>query len=384
MASLVLKAWPPPVELHLPLNGLAPAPGLKTGRRAAAGQLLARGRPGGPASLHAPFSGTAVLIDARFLTFRPDPDPGPDPEAKDRPDRPAGRSSLPGLPEVRDLAGLTGSALAEAFSDLGLAVPPEPLPGQAAVVSAFDPEPGWEMAAALWSEWPQVMAAGLEAVRRLYPGCPVLICAPPERLHLPETGCRIMHLEYPATMLPLVRAAAEGRLRPGPDSLRAAVSSRTLFQMGQILRRGRPPLTWPMIVQNQNYLVPLGLRPLDILRTVRLEPLDGDAAVLGGLLRGQPAARLDWGLGPETEALHLVRRQDLAKQPGPCRRCRSCRRACPLDLPVDRPAGEPLSQWPRLGPVCRELLAGCLDCGQCARHCPAGRPLRLLALAARP
>ncbi|MDR1085197.1 MAG: 4Fe-4S dicluster domain-containing protein [Deltaproteobacteria bacterium] len=357
MAREVLKAWPQPGELHLPLDSKIPEKGLKPGKNVAYGQLLARSRKPLVGHLRAPAAGEITALEPGFVTLVP------------------GSAGTAAPPPALDITSLKGPDLKEALLDLGLKLPPNPRPGEKVVISGLDPEPDLGLAGVLWSEWPQIMADGLETVKNLYPDNDLLIARPPELICPENYKSRLVSNPYPYTLPPFLKTVLgfEYELTP-----KAFFDSRTVYLLGQTRRQGRPPGLWPMTVQTQNYLVPPGLRPRDILKTVSLEPLAGDAVVLGGLRRGRPTARLDDGLGPEVISVHLVRARFLGPRPGPCRRCGSCRRVCPLNLPIDSLTDKPLSSWPDLISPAREILISCPDCGQCSLACPANRPLRVL------
>jgi ferredoxin len=359
VAAEVLKAWPEPLEYHLPLSGRALAPGLKVGRPIAAGQPIALSPNPLMGALRAPADGVVASLGALFLTLKKGP----------------GRGSPAPAPAL-DLKGLSGAALAQAALSLGVSLPPPPRPGETVVASALEPDFDLTLARALWAEWPSVMTQGLELVARLCPDRPRALAGPPG-LSPPEGwALKVVDQPYPETLGPFLKR----RLGLGYDQGgRGFFDSRTIYLLGLIARGGRPPRLWPLAVQGQNYLAPLGLRPLDVLRAVSLEPRPGDAVSLGGRGLGRPTARLSEGLGPETYAIRLVRARDLSPGPGPCRGCQACAQACPLSLPIFALAKEPLRAWPKLGPIAKRLLAGCPDCGQCALACPARRPLRFFS-----
>ncbi|MDR1608226.1 MAG: hypothetical protein LBT38_07450 [Deltaproteobacteria bacterium] len=364
MGAPILKPWPEePEELSLPLAGRSPLKGLKVGRLISQGQLLAPKTKTGQGALRAPLAGTLKSISPLALIITPGP-------------------ATPMALEPVDITQLYGAQLAEALSDLGLNCPEPPspkttIPETTILVSALESEPSLTLSQALWSERPQIMSQGLAMVSRLYPENPRLL-ARPRALKAPlDWPSVVVEKPYPWTFGPFLKKS----LNLGYERLiKGYLTSRDIYLMGLVERQGLPPRHWPLAIQRQNYLVPLGLTPKAIFKAISLEPGSGDVAVFGGARRGRPWPRLDLGLdltlANEVMALDLVRAKNQEPPLGPCRACGSCRAACPLDLPMDELGRQPLAAWPQLGLLTQKLLALCPDCGQCALACPARRPLR--------
>jgi electron transport complex protein RnfC len=358
VAAPILKSWPEPSFRSLPLVGRSLVKGLRIGRPVAQGQLLARGQEPGQGHLLAPVAGVIRELTARSLTL-------------------AVGSGRPGPPAARDLTELAGPALYEALRDFGISLPAPPNQAETVVISALDPEPSLSLAKALWAEWPAIMSQGLSLASRLFPENPLVLAWPPGQPVPADWAdrAREMAAPYPWTYGPLLRKRLGLVYEKSP---RAFFESRTIYLMGQAARSSRPPQLWPLAIQGQSYLVPLGLNPWAILEAMSLAPQPGDALVVGGTLLGWPTARAQEGLGPEVAALWLVRSRDLSPDPGPCRGCRACAVACPLGLPIATLAQKPLKAWPGLGAQARLWLNQCPNCGHCAQNCPAHRPLRYL------
>lgn len=345
----VVKDWTAFEILALPLAGAEPVRGLGRGRPVSAGELLARSPDPARGDLRAPEAGFIEAVRAEEIIIRRDE------AAVGEPPRPA------------DLAGLEPADLGRALKELGLD-PPDPPLGEPFVISALDPEPGLRYARPLLAEHRETLAAGLAALRRLFPGLRLVWAGRhPEEAPPGADEFRRPRTDYPWTLPALVKKSLTGRLdRAG----RGTTDLRRLFDLGRLWRTGLPLRRLVLTLAGATYFVPPGARPADLLASAHLEPRPGDAVVAGGLVRGRTLARLTRGLGRETAGLHLVRQAASGPGPGPCRRCGDCLRACP--------AGGPglFSRGPGEAPALGEAFPpDCLECGACALACPARRPI---------
>ncbi|MDR1871238.1 MAG: 4Fe-4S dicluster domain-containing protein [Deltaproteobacteria bacterium] len=355
MAASPLKSWPPPDYSHLPFGGRTPVKGLKVGRKIALGEPLALAQAPNQGDLLAPTAGVIKGLNGRYVTLTPGP-------------------SLAGPGEPADLTNLKGPALAKALQSLGLGLPFIPLT-ETVVVTALDPEPDLTLAQTLWSEWPLVMSEGLKVIKRIYPDHDKILARPDSWPLNPDFPSQAITKPWPLTWGPFLRPSLGLSYAKG---LKAHFDSRDVYLLGQLARTGRPLRLYPVAIQGQNYLLPPGQRPFDLLTRLSLTPQPLDQVTLDGLRLGRPTARLNEGLAESVFALNLIRARDLAPAPGPCRACAACQKACPLQLPIQSLAQKDLKLWPNLGPLVRKLLFNCPNCGQCALACPAARPLRYL------
>ena len=347
----VVKDWAAFEVLSLPLAGAEPVRGLGRGRPVSAGELLARAVGPDRGHLQAPVAGFLEAVRAEEIIIRRDE------AAVGEPPQPA---VLDGLPPME---------LARALRELGLDLA-DPGPENFFIISALDPEPGLAFAKPLLAEHRETLAAGLEALRRLFPGARLIWAGlRPEDAPPGIDEFRRARADYPWTLPALVGKNWAGSLNISGG---AAMDLRRLFDLGRLWRTGLPLRHMVLTLGGATYFVPPGARPTDLLASAHLEPRPGDAVVAGGLIRGRTLARLTRGLGRETAGLHLVRQVGAESSAGPCRRCGDCFRACPAGLP----AADFFARDPEEGPAPGSgAFEDCLECGACALACPARRPL---------
>ena len=349
----VVKDWAAFEVLALPLAGAEPVRGLGRGRPVSAGELLARASGPDRGHLHAPVAGFLEAVRAEEIIIRQD------------------EAAVGEPPQPAVLGDLPPTELARALRELGLDLA-DPEPEAAFLVSALDPEPGLAFAKPLLAEHRETLAAGLIALRRLFPEARLVWAGVrPEGVPPGADEFRRVRADYPWT-LPALVGKTVGRSGAGTTDLRR------LFDLGRLWRTGLPLRRMVLTLGGATYFVPPGARPVDLLASAHLEPRPGDAVVAGGLIQGRTLARLTRGLGRETAGLHLVRQAGVGPKAGPCRRCGDCLRACPAGLPIT----DYFARGPDRGPGA-EVLEDCLECGACALACPARRPLLAWARLAR-
>jgi ferredoxin len=372
----VLKAFPAPVGITLPLEGAVPAKGLKKGRPVARGEVLAETAEPFRPDLASPLPGWITALDGDSVSIETDYEAGAEPV------------------EPARLKELGPVEAAKALRRMGIKPPPAPSPGEPVVISGFDPEPGVTLARALWEDQRAALEDGLRLVARLFPGKPVVQAVPKgtRPLESMDSASLTLKLSYPWTLPPFLKkrllhrigraARRAGYLAAFDPAARGVVDSRALYLLGTALRTGLAPSETPVTIQNTPALVTPGLSPETLLSLVNLVWSEGDTVVLGGMARGKAAARLDQGLGTRVEAVLLLKGGSGRPRPeGRCTLCGRCRAACPLKLPADLVGGTPQ----RLRPLIIQRLpqlAQCPACGLCTMACPRNIPLSALMGAA--
>lgn len=153
----------------------------------------------------------------------------------------------------------------------------------------------------------------------------------------------------------------------------------TAFAVHEALRRDRPLVARIVTVNGGavahpgNIRVPVGTLVEEVLAFAGLKETPA-RLVMGGPMMGNllPHARVPVVKGT-SGILALTAAEIVAADPGPCIRCASCVRACPVGLlPLEmaaRIAGGDLAGAVTLG------LKDCVACGCCAYVCPARIPL---------
>jgi electron transport complex protein RnfC len=351
--AIVFKAWPAPKELSVELSGPA-LQGLKRGRTLSQGQLLSLASSPFLSDVHAPLNGRLISLIGLRAQIEVDPN----------------LSGLP--PSPISLDNLFGKELEDGLKKLGVEPLLAPELGDPVIISALVPQPGLEAAEALWVDQRSTLEVGAAVLKRLWPDRELVEVLSPSQEPLGLGRVERYKATYPLTLPILVKRTLLGSL----DLLkRGVVEPWDLWALGVAVRSGYPVTHLPVSINKSYYLVPLGLKISSILSQVNLRPMRRDVLVLGGLMSGRPVARLDRGLGKNFRALNLIKAALFSDRPGPCRYCRLCRLACPLDLPINILASQPLSLWPQTAAKLGSLLDGCLSCACCALACPSRRPL---------
>lgn len=353
--SATIKAWDAFELTAQPLRGAGPLKGLKRGQAVSAGELLALQPDPVRGDVHASTNGRVEEINEIEIIIRRDE------EAVGRP------------PEPQDLKALTGPDLAAALKKLGLDLPSAP-PGGQIILSAMDPEPGLTLTPALFGEHWETVQAGLETAGRLWPEHDFIWAVRSLEDLSREAEGAVVEEKYPFTLPAFLKKKIIGQNDPSGGGV---LTGRELFLLGRLWRTGRPLSISPLTLGGSNYFIPLGARVIDLLTFANLRPRPGDAVIKGGLIRGQSLGRLERGLDQSAAAIHLARGAGRAACE-PCRECGACTRACPLKLPVDRPARFEPAEWLNSHESLFKL-SGCLLCGVCALACPSRRPLLSLA-----
>ncbi len=154
----------------------------------------------------------------------------------------------------------------------------------------------------------------------------------------------------------------------------------TAYAVRDAIRFGRPLVSRIVTVSGGaisapgNLEVPIGTLASDLVRACG--GLRGTPArlVLGGPMMGMQVSGLDVPIVKGSSGVLALTRAEVEQtQPGPCIRCSSCVRACPMGLlPLEMAAririGDPVGSvdWG---------LKDCIACGSCSYVCPAHIPL---------
>lgn len=154
----------------------------------------------------------------------------------------------------------------------------------------------------------------------------------------------------------------------------------TAYAVWQALRLGRPlvsrivTVSGGAIVAPGNLEVPVGALAADLVRACGGLRESAARLVLGGPMMGTQLSSLEVPVVKGSSGvLALTYKEVEASRPGPCIRCSSCVRACPVGLlPLEMAAriraGDPTGavDWG---------LKDCIACGSCSYVCPSHIPL---------
>jgi len=154
----------------------------------------------------------------------------------------------------------------------------------------------------------------------------------------------------------------------------------TAYAVQQALCLGRPlvsrivTVSGGAIMAPGNLEAPIGALAADLVRACGGLRIDAARLVLGGPMMGTQLSSLDVPLVKGSSGvLALTRAEVEHTRPGPCIRCSSCVRACPMGLlPLEMAArirvGDPAGavDWG---------LKDCIACGSCSFVCPSHIPL---------
>ncbi len=350
----VVKDWDWSERVAIPFSGARPVKGLKRGRAVSVGQKLAVQDQPLKGDVHSSLGGLVEEVGEAAVIIR-------------RAEEAVGEP-----PEAKKLGLLNGPELARAFGDLGLDLP-DLWPGDPLIINTLTPEPGLDLAPALFGEHRETVLAGAQAAARLWPEREIVWAVSRPDEAPAEARLALIEDRYPHGLPSLVKKAVTGRRDPLG---RGVLGGPELFGLGRLWRTGLPLTRRPLTLGRSNYFVPLGAVIGDLLAFADMTPGPDDLVIRGGLVRGTGLIRLKQGLGRDTTALHLIKGGGMIDPFDPCRHCGRCRRACPAGLPLESLVGLAPQKWPTLD---LSPLRGCLFCGCCALACPARRPLMSLA-----
>jgi electron transport complex protein RnfC len=403
-ADAPLRALPLPERLHVPLQqhiGAAARPIVLAGQKVLKGQLLAEAQGATSAAIHAPTSGTVTAIgeitaphpsglSVAAITIMADGDERwIEAEASDDP------FSLPPAEMARRVAasgvvGLGGATFPSALKlGLGLRAKIHTL-----IVNGGECEPYLSCDDRLMRDCAPEVVDGIrlmlhatgaqKALVGIEDNKPEAIAAMTDAARgLAMIEVRPVPALYPMGSEKHLFSALTGQEVPADGrttDLGALVHNvGTAWAVHEALRKGRPLVERIVTVNGGaiafpgNIRVPLGALVGDVLAFAGLRESPA-RLVMGGPMMGSllPHARVPVVKGT-SGILALTAAEAAATDPGPCIRCGSCVRACPVGLlPLEmsaRIAAGELEGAVAFG------LKDCLACGCCAYVCPSRIPL---------
>lgn len=403
-ADVPVRNLPLPEKLYVPLQqhiGAAARPIVLVGQTVLKGQLLAEAQGATSAAVHAPTSGVVVAIGDitaphpsglpfAAVTLESDgadrwADAGPcvDPFTLPPPEI-ARRVAAAGV------VGLGGATFPSALKlGLGLRSKIHTL-----ILNGGECEPYLSCDDRLMRDAPEEIVDGIRLMLHATGAAQALVGIEdnkPEAIaamtaatrDFPAIAVRAVPARYPMGSEKHLFSVLTGREVPADGrttDLGALVHNvGTAWAVHAALRHGRPLVERLVTVNGGavaapgNLRVPVGALVEDILTYVGLKA-EPARLVMGGPMMGNrlPQARVPVVKGT-SGILALTATEAASLDPGPCIRCSSCVRACPVGLlPLEmaaRIAGDDLNGAVALG------LKDCIACGCCSYVCPSRIPL---------
>jgi electron transport complex protein RnfC len=340
----------PPALARIPLRGRTPV--VAVGDMLPAGAAV--GEPCAPlaAWIHTSIAGEVLEADADFVTVR------------------AARTQEATVAPL-DFSTLSGEPLLEALSRCGIDIPAL-RPARHMIVNAVPPEPGIGVTGRLLKDYRDTLARGLKLAKSIV-GPTKVTLAGPEVDASAFGNCEVVRVRarYPQGLGPLIIKAVTGKEYADDVTV---VDLFQLMALGRIHETGRPRTEVFLTVQGKNVRALIGTPLSEILTAAGATPSDGDRAVIGGPMRGTALCRLDLGLPENEYGLFLI---PVGSYPpvrdAACLNCGQCARSCPARIfpgELSMCAEAKLFERARLGHV-----ESCIECGICGYVCPARRPL---------
>ncbi|MGE4469035.1 MAG: electron transporter RnfC [Desulfovibrio sp.] len=322
------------------------------------GQKLARfGRVGEPDSrlgpcTHTPIAGEVVKVDEQSVTVRSVPT-----SAHDEP--------------ALDFSTLNRKDLEAALSTRGIDLRPLHR-ARRLVVNATPPEPDVTITGRLLHDFRDTLSRGLRLARQLVGPTQVSVVGPDVDASA-FGNCEVVRPRprHPNGMSPLVIKAATGREQAQGVTV---VDLFQLMDLGRVYETGRPLIETFLTVQGRNMRAWVGTPLRHLLDAAQAVPAPGDRVVLGGPMRGLALADLSGGLRLEDYGLFVIHAGGQTPvRDAACLNCGQCARHCPARLfPGELSMCAEAGLWERARSG--HVLA-CFECGICGYVCPARRPL---------
>lgn len=403
-ADAPLRVLPPPARVHLPLQqhvGGAARPVVLVGQKVLKGQLLAQSQGNISAPIHASVSGTvtaisevtaphpsglglaAITIESDFTDRWVDSDPVVDPFAL-APEEIIRRTAAAG---VVGLGGATFPAAVKFALGKRLAV-------RTLIVNGGECEPYLSSDDRIMRDFPEQVVDGAriimhaigasDALVGIEDNKPEAIAAMREAaLACPEVRIRPVPARYPMGSDKQLIQTLTGKEVPA-DARAAEVgvlvhNVSTCAAVHRAIRLGQPlverivTINGAAVAAPGNVFAPLGTLVDELLACCGLTEAPA-RLILGGPMMGTPLLH---GRVPLVKGasgiLAFAAHEAAIPEAGPCIRCGSCTRACPMGLlPLEMAAHIRAGD---LDGAVGYSLSDCISCGCCAYVCPSHIPL---------
>jgi len=398
--SIVQFPAPGKVFLHLQQSLGAPAePVVKPGEEVKKGQVVAKARGFVSVPVHTPVSGKVEAIEIH-----------PHPAGPELPaiivESDQKETWMEGLPhdetdpkvcseeEIRERirnAGIVGLGGATFPTHVKLS-PPKDKPIDTLILNGCECEPYLTADERLMIEEPEAVLRGARIMARAVGAKRVVVAIEankPEAVRVMRDTANQLGLEFPVVPLrvrypqgaekQLIKTLLNREVPSGglPMDVAALVQNvGTAAAVDQALRAGVPlmervvTLTGPGVPAPRNLRTVIGTPIRLLLEVAGVEPEAGAKIVIGGPMMGISQWSLDVPVTKSCSGVLYFRARDLAlPEPGPCLRCGTCQRVCPMGLAPNRL--NELAELDRFPELEQEGVMDCIECGSCAYACPA-------------
>lgn len=345
-----LRELPVSDQLNIPVKGML----LKTkrGAKLEAGTLLAQGPETGSGDVHSPVAGKVATVSYAYLSIKPSGEE----DAVEAVDITAVEDEKEQLRQLRALGIDT-----RRFESADLLV-----------VNAMNPEPQVTAFSAILRNEAVTLQKGIDFARKLTRAKRCVV-ARPETVSAPFTGCEEKGIApvYPKNLNPLVVKAVTGKENPAGV---VVLDVLLLWQLGRVIETGLPVSETILTFAGENWRAKIGTPVGAVLEAGGVSAADGDVISLGGPLRGRSAYSLDQGIAKDCYAVSVMLGEELVPvQNVPCINCGECAEHCPARLQPNLITR--YAEFDMFDKAAANGLGVCFECGLCAMHCTARRPL---------
>lgn len=398
--SIVQFPAPKKVFLHLQQSLGAPAePVVKPGEEVKKGQVVAQARGFVSVPVHAPVSGRVEAVEIH-----------PHPTGPELPaiiiESDGHETWVEGLPcggadpsayseeEIRERirnAGIVGLGGATFPTHVKLS-PPKDKPIDTLILNGCECEPFLTADERLMVEEPEAILRGSRIMARAVGAKRVVIAIEvnkPEAVRVMRDTANELGLGFPVVPLrvrypqgaekQLIKTLLNREVPSGglPMDVAALVQNvGTAAAVDRALRSGIPlmervvTLTGPGVTSPRNLRASIGTPIRLLLEAAGVEPETGAKIVIGGPMMGISQWSLDVPVTKSCSGILYFRARDLdLPEPGPCLRCGTCQRVCPMGLAPNRL--NELAELDRFPGLEKEGVMDCIECGSCAYACPS-------------
>ncbi|MFP4477349.1 MAG: 4Fe-4S dicluster domain-containing protein [Desulfatibacillaceae bacterium] len=233
----------------------------------------------------------------------------------------------------------------------------------------------------------KAVASGVKVLRRITKAGRVVMAVPPNLAReAANAGCEVVELDqaYPSAQPELVLNRKMGLTVPTggtPGDVNTVFFTvEAVASLGVAYEEGVVPMDKVVTLimkdgTSKNLSVRVGTPVGDVLSHGRVFLNDGDRIVLGGPMRGTAIYSLDMPVLPDTDAVMVQDRDELAEVSDyPCVNCGECVRICPARIPINDLIRLLENGMYEEGARQYDLLS-CVECGLCSYVCIAQIPI---------